>query len=349
MGQKFYLTAPTGRAAKRMSELSGEEAKTVHRLLGWNPETGTFLHNERNPLKCNVIIVDEASMLDIVLFSHLLRALPETTRVVLVGDKDQLPPVGPGSPFMELVEDNRIRSIRLTKVYRQKEEGLLILNAHRIKEGLFPVLRERGTKDFLFIHEEDPNRAYHWAIELLTKRIPEEYNLDPMEEIQLLSPMRKGLLGVESLTFGVQEALKGRLLPMDSFLGYRVGDKVMQLKNDYEKDVYNGDIGRVTSIEEGGRVRVSFYGREVSYDMADLDDLSLAYCISVHKSQGSEYPAVILTLSTSHFPLLQRNLLYTAITRAKRLAVIVGTKKALAMAIRNDKPFQRYTALSSWL
>lgn len=348
--QKVVLAAPTGRAAKRISELTGEEAKTIHRLLGWSPETGTFLHNEKNPLRCHVVIVDEASMVDIVLFSHLLRALPETARLILVGDKDQLPPVGPGSPFMELIGDPRLKSVRLTKVYRQDQEGLLILNAHRINQGLFPILKERNTKDFLFIHEEDPQRAYAWILDLATKKIPQEFNLDPMEDIQILSPMRKGVLGVQNLTSGIQEAFVGSSLLGEDFLGFRIGDKVMQLRNDYGKDVYNGDIGRVVSFQkEEGVLVASFYGREVPYDMGDIDDLTLAYCISVHKSQGSEYPAVILTLSTHHYPMLQRNLLYTAITRAKRLAVIVGTKKAMAMAIKNDKPFQRYSGLISWL
>lgn len=348
--QKVILAAPTGRAAKRMSELTGEEAKTIHRLLGWNPETGSFVHNEKNPLRCHVVIVDEASMVDIVLFSHLLRALPETARLILVGDKDQLPPVGPGSPFMELISDSRPKSVRLTKVYRQDQEGLLILNAHRINQGLFPILRGENSKDFLFIHEEDPQKAYTWIVELATKRIPQEFNLDPMEDIQVLSPMRKGVLGVQNLTSGIQEAFVSSSLLGEDFLGFRVGDKVMQLRNDYVKDVYNGDIGRVVSFQkEEGILAVSFYGREVQYDMGDIDDLTLAYCISVHKSQGSEYPAIVLTLTTHHYPLLQRNLLYTAITRAKKLAVIVGTKKAMAMAIKNDKPFQRYSGLVSWL
>jgi len=351
IGKKVTLTAPTGRAAKRMGEVSGVEAKTIHRLLGWNPETSSFIHNEMNPIKSDVIIIDEASMMDITLFAHLLRALPTSTRLILVGDKDQLPPIGPGSPFMELIENQRLPAIRLTKVYRQDEEGLLLLNTHRINQGLFPIIKQKQKGDFLFFHEEDPQKAYHWILELATKRIPNEYGLDPVDSLQVLSPMKKGILGTENLTIGLQNLLNPNTENKDKpKLDIRIGDKVMQIRNNYEKDVYNGDIGKVTGINlDEGTVLISFYGRDVIYNFTELDELSLAYCISVHKSQGSEYPAVILTLSTQHYPLLQRNLVYTAITRAKKLAIIIGTKKALAMAIKNDKPIRRYSGLNNWL
>jgi exodeoxyribonuclease V alpha subunit len=306
------------------------------------------MHNERSPLKCDLLVVDEASMVDITLLAHVLRALPRGARIVIVGDKDQLPPVGPGNPFTELINHPRVPKVTLKRIYRQEGGGLLIENAHRINQGLFPILKERGSKDFLFFHQEDPQKTYEWVIDLAANRIPAEYGLDPMDAIQVLCPTRKGILGVESFTRGLQ----GILNPSQAGEGHtllRPKDKVMQLRNDYEKDVYNGDMGRVKGIyPEEGTVVVDFYGREVTYQLYELDDLTLAYCISVHKSQGSEYPAVILCLANQHYPLLQRNLLYTAITRAKRLAAIVGTKKALAMAIRNDRPIKRFSGLASW-
>jgi len=350
VGQRVVLTAPTGRAAKRMGEVSGEEAKTIHRLLGWNPETSSFIHNERNPLKADVIIIDEASMMDITLFAHLLRALPQGTRLILVGDKDQLPPVGPGNPFTDLIDNQMVPAVRLTKVYRQ-EEGLLLLNTHRINQGLFPIIRQRHGGDFLFFHEEDPQKAYQFILELAIKRIPNEYGLDPVDSLQVLSPMKKGILGTENITLGLQNLLNPKRGDGNKDkLDIRLGDKVMQIRNNYEKDVYNGDIGRVKEINlDEGVALISFYGRDIPYNFTELDELTLAYCISVHKSQGSEYPAVILTLSTHHYPLLQRNLVYTAITRAKKLAIIVGTRKAIAMAIKNDKPIKRFSGLNSWL
>ncbi len=349
LNKKILLAAPTGRAAKRMMEATGHEAKTIHRLLGWNPEIGSFSHNERNPLKADFIVVDEASMIDIMLMASLFRAIPLGAHIVLVGDKDQLPPVGPGSPFAELVEADEIKVTRLGTVFRQREDGLLILNAHRVNQGLFPIIREGTLSDFHFFYEEDPHRIHDLIVDLATKKLPSTFGLSPMEDIQVMSPMRKGILGVENLASTLQDLLNPRGRKIESGTkALRVGDRVMQIKNNYEKDVYNGDIGKILEFD-GDKVIVGFDEREVSYDVSELDELVLAYCTSIHKSQGSEFPAVVFPVTSHHYPLLQRNLIYTAITRAKRLAVIVGTKKALAMAIKNDRPIKRYSGLWNWL
>ncbi|MCS7280088.1 MAG: ATP-dependent RecD-like DNA helicase [Desulfobacterota bacterium] len=348
LGAKVFLCAPTGRAAKKMEEATGYEAQTIHRLLEYNPNTKAFRRNEKYPLDCDLIVVDESSMVDIVLMHHLIKALPLHASIVFVGDVDQLPSVGPGTVFKDMIESQFAKTVRLKEVFRQSKESLIVTNAHRINRGIMPILD--GKKDFLFYHRDEPESVIKTIIDLVFSHIPSKYGI-PKEEIQVLTPMYKGEIGVSNLN----SVLKDVINPAGEELqrggkSFRVGDKVIQMRNNYEKDVYNGDIGKITAIDkDNGEIRVLYDLKEVSYDLSELDEIMPAYAISIHKSQGSEYEAVIVPVMTHHYVLLQRNLIYTALTRAKKLAVFIGTKKALAIAIKNNKPTLRYSLLKERL
>lgn len=354
MGLRVLLAAPTGRAAKRMSEATGREAKTIHRLLEYSPQTGEFNRNEAHPLEADAVIIDEASMVDVSLMFHLLKGIPNHARLILVGDVDQLPPVGPGNTLRDIIDSGRFTVVRLTEIFRQARESLIVVNAHRINEGEFPILRDGGREsllDFYFFEEEDPQRILQNILSLCSERIPGRFRFHPIKDIQVLTPMHRGILGAMNLNVELQKRLNpdppGVTLGLRTF---KTGDKVMQITNNYEKEVFNGDIGWISKIDQENReMIVDFDGRMISYRFPELDEVVLAYAISVHKSQGSEYPCVVLPVSTQHYLLLQRNLIYTGITRAKKLVVLIGTKKALGIALRNNKPRERYTCLKERL
>lgn len=367
--QRVVLCAPTGRAAKRMTEATGRQASTVHRALEYRYAPGqglSFARGEDNPLEADAVVVDEASMLDLSLCHHLARAVRPGARLILVGDVDQLPAVGPGNVLRDIIAAGVFATARLTHIYRQAGESLIVLNAHRINRGEPPELNRRDG-DFFFIEEEDPEKIRAEMVQLVTRRLADFRGLDPVRDIQVLSPMHRTPVGVEVLNRELQERLNpGRAAagPAGAERGgaertgpagrFRPGDKVMQVRNDYQKGVFNGDIGWVVAIDdEEGEVTVSFpesdVERQVIYDRGELDELTLAYAISVHKSQGSEYRAVVMPLTTQHYVMLQRNLLYTAITRARELVVLVGTRKAMSVAIHNDQLQRRFTRLKERL
>jgi exodeoxyribonuclease V alpha subunit len=345
------LCAPTGRAAKRMSEATGFEAKTIHRLLEVRPERGGFFRTESNPLECDLLVVDETSMVDVTLMHHLLRALPGHASLVLVGDVDQLPSVGPGSVLRDLIDSGQVPVVRLTEVFRQAAGSRIIINAHRINQGLMPELpRPDAESDFYFLERADPERITRTLLEMVRRRIPEKFQIDPLRDVQVFSPMNRGSLGIRELNARLQAELNPAR-PNESVVDkfgwqFRVRDKVIQTQNDYDKGVFNGDIGQVTKIDPAdNELTVQFDGHDVVYGFGELDELSLAYAITIHKSQGSEFPAVVLPLATQHFMLLQRNLLYTGLTRGKRLVVLIGQQKALSLAVRNNRTARRYSGL----
>jgi len=345
-GKTVHLAAPTGRAAKRLTETTGREAKTIHRTLEFNPKTGHFRRDPARPLQGDAVIIDEFSMVDLALMHGLVRAIPPSMRLILVGDKDQLPALGPGTLLRDLIDCGRIPVVRLDEIFRQEADSLIVQNAHRINQGLGIVHPKKGDpeSDFYFIRAEEEAKVFSTIMQLCGYRIPQRFHLSPLSpDIQVISPMYKGFVGVERLNAEMQARLNktGEALRLGA-REIRVRDKVMQVRNNYEKDVFNGDIGTVVHIDPARYgVIVHFDGRPVFYERDELDDLALAYAVSVHKSQGSEYQAVVLPLLTQHFIMLQRNLLYTALTRAKKLSVIVGSYKALYIAIKNDKPIQR--------
>ncbi len=350
-GSRVLLGAPTGRAAKRLSEATGHDAKTIHRLLEYSPRHGRFQRNQHRPLNTGLVIIDEASMIDIALMYHLVLALPPEGSLILVGDVDQLPSVGPGSVLRDVIESKRIEVVRLTEIFRQAQTSLIVVNAHRVNGGDFPYFEKSGRSDFYFIDREEPEKALETIKYLCHKRIPEGFGFHPVDDIQVLSPMHKGIIGVSNLNRELQALLnpRGESLQRGEST-FRIGDKVMQIRNNYERDVYNGDIGRIVSIDHLNReLEVRFEDHPVVYPFGDLDEIVLAYATSVHKSQGSEYPAVVVPILTQHYVMLQRNLLYTAITRAKRLVILVGTKKALSIAIKNDQIQRRYCLLTERL
>lgn len=351
-GARVKLAAPTGRAAKRLSEATGHPAATVHRLLEFSPQAGGFQRNDQKPLSADLVIVDETSMMDTVIANHLLKAIPVQAVLILVGDSDQLPSVGPGNVLGDIIDSGKFPVIRLTEIFRQASLSRIITNAHRIRQGQFPDLRIEGDiQDFYFIGREEPEEAVETIVKLCTERIPRRFGLNPMEDVQVLSPMHRGVIGAHNLNIALQQALNPTGVTLDrAGITYRVNDKVMQIRNNYDKEVYNGDIGRIRRIDrENQEFGVDFDGRIVKYDFSELDELVLAYAISIHKSQGSEYPAVVFPLLTQHFMMLQRNLLYTAVTRAKKLAVIVGSGKALAIAVKNNRMQSRFTLLKERL
>ncbi len=345
---RVLLAAPTGRAAKRLSEATGAPAMTLHRLLRFDPHEGGFAHNERRPLNGDMIIVDEASMLDLPLAYHLLRAIPHTASLVFVGDVDQLPSVGPGNFLRDLIESERTAVVRLTEIFRQARDSLIITNAHRVNRGELPELQsKREDADFFFIEESDPAKVVATIRELCAERIPRKFGLDPLRDVQVLTPMHKGDCGAENLNRELQAALNPRGPQLERYGRlYRVGDRVMQIRNNYDKDVFNGDLGRLQKLDLiEQELTVDLDGRAVAYDFPDLDELVPAYAITVHKSQGNEYPCVVVPILTQHYVLLQRNLLYTAITRGKRLVILIGSKKALSLAVANNRTAARYSQL----
>lgn len=348
-GLNVMLAAPTGRAAKRMSEAAGYEAKTIHRLLEFSPKNGGFRRNENERLVADLIIIDEASMVDTVLMHHLLKAVPDSTSMIFVGDVDQLPSVGAGNVLRDIIESGFVPTVRLNEIFRQSGESMIIVNAHRINRGEFPVITSDrdSVQDFYFVELEEPERVADMIIKMCKEKIPAKFGFDPLDDIQVLTPMHRGVIGASNLNAEMQKHLNPSVVELHrGGRVFKTGDKVMQIRNNYDLEVYNGDIGRVAGINtEDQELAVNYDGRLVLYDFADLDELVLAYAVSVHKSQGSEYPAVVMPLLTQHYLLLQRNLLYTAITRGKKLVVIIGTKKALGIAIRNSKTAERYTAL----
>ncbi len=350
--QTMLLAAPTGRAAKRLGEATGVAARTIHRLLEFNPVTRTFGRCREAPLEADVLVVDEVSMLDIELAAHLLEAIPPACRIVFVGDADQLPSVGPGDVLRDLIASNAVPVVRLDRIYRQSPESLIVVNAHRINQGKMPVLPQDGRlTDFYVLERDDPEAAAKTALELAVTRIPSRFRLDPVDDIQVLAPMHKGELGVIEMNRRMRRALNpsGPELVFGS-RRFRVGDKVMQVRNNYDLDIYNGDIGRVVMIDrEHLAVTVDFQGHLVQIPRDDLDDLALAYAVTIHKSQGSEYPAVIILLHHQHFVMLERNLLYTAVTRGKRLVIIVGSRRALIRAVTNATHRTRHTRLAARL
>ena len=350
----FALAAPTGRAAKRITESAGEEAMTLHRLLEYNPREGVFQRSEDRPLEVDFVIVDETSMVDLTLMDNLLRAIKPRSHLVLVGDVDQLPSVGPGSVLRDLIDSGVIPTVVLRRIFRQDRESLIVVNAHRILQGQPLLLGEEGETDFVMLARESEEEILETVKELLRQGIPQALQLDAAEVsqmIQVLTPMHRGLLGTINLNREIQTLLN----PVTDGLQHgattlRLGDKVMQLRNNYEKGVFNGDLGRIVGIDrDEGRVKVDFLDKVVDYDSDELDEMNLAYATSVHKSQGSEYPAVILPLHTSHYLMLHRSILYTAVTRGKKLVVLVGSRKALAMAIRNVRVERRNTGLKEKL
>ena len=346
---KIMLAAPTGRAAKRMSEATGHAAKTIHRLLEYSIQKGGFQKNELSPLNCDLMIIDEASMIDTILMHHLLKAIPPGTTFILVGDVNQLPSVGAGNVLKDIIASGEMQIVELNEIFRQARESLIIVNAHRINNGLLPSFKsfEQKLDDFYFIEQEDPEAVLRILLELVKERIPRRFGFDPVNDIQVLSPMHKGIVGAGNLNRELQNVLNpGEDGVIRGGRNFRVHDKVMQIKNNYDKEVFNGDIGRITRIDtENQELVISFDGRDIPYDYSDLDEIVLAYAVSIHKSQGSEYPAVIMPILTQHFVLLQRNLVYTAVTRGRKLVVMVGTMKALAIGVKNDKTQKRYTYL----
>lgn len=345
--QKILLAAPTGRAAKRMNEITGRQAYTIHSLLEFNFKVGRFKKNRESPLDCDLIIVDEASMIDTYLMYSLLKAIPDHARVILVGDINQLPSVGPGNVLKDIIHSRCVPVTMLNEIFRQAAGSRIITNAHRINNGAFPDIQNHSDSDFFFIEALKGEDVLNQIVSLVSQRLPKKYRLDPFHDIQVLAPMKKGVIGTENLNVVLQQALN----PKEGSLFHHgrkflPGDKVMQLRNDYKREVFNGDIGFITSINAIDKeLMVKFDEREVRYDMSDLDELALSYAVSIHKYQGSECPCVVIPIHESQFMLLNRNLAYTGVTRGKRLVVLVGTKKALAIAVKNDEVKKRYTGL----
>lgn len=340
--QRVCLAAPTGRAAKRMEEATGKPAQTIHRLLEFSPKDGAFTRDENNPLIEEVIVIDESSMIDVQLMHSLLRAVPLKARLFLVGDVDQLPSVGPGSVLMDIIQSSVIPVVWLKTVFRQAAESGIITNAHRINRGDYP---HYNATDFFFVERKEPAKALATIVELVTERIPQKFGLDAKRDIQVISPMHRGEAGVTQINESLQEALNARGTPIPR-RGLRVGDKVLQTRNNYELDVYNGDVGVLTMLDDANKeVQVNYDDRGVLYGFDNLDDLTLAYAVTVHKAQGSEYPCVVLALLNQHFMLLQRNMLYTAITRGKQMVIVVGHPGAVSSAIRNTSTSRRNTRL----
>ena len=351
-GVRVELCAPTGRAAKRLGESTGLEARTVHRLLEADPGTGGFKRGKAHPLDCDLLVVDEASMVDVPLMRALLMALPDTAALLLVGDVDQLPSVGPGQVLADVIASGAVPVVRLTEVFRQAAQSRIITNAHRINQGQMPELTAPDGSDFYFVEAAEPEDALRKLLAVVRDRVPVRFGLDPVRDVQVLCPMNRSSLGARALNIELQRVLNP---PGDQRVErfgwtYGPGDKIMQVTNDYERDVFNGDLGIVTGLDmEEGVLTVSFEGREVEYGFGELDELVLAYATTIHKAQGSEYPVVVIPLMTQHYAMLARNLLYTGVTRGKRLVVLVGQRKALAMAVRNAGGRRRWSKLREWM
>ncbi len=350
---KVVLCAPTGRAARRLSESAHAEARTIHRLLEFDPRHGGFRKDEADPLDVDLLIVDEVSMVDILLMNQLLKAVPSHAAVLLVGDVDQLPSVGPGAVLQDIIESGRVSTVRLTEIFRQAASSSIVVNAHRINAGQpIETAAGAGLQDFYFIPAESPEDIYDKLFQVVIERIPRRFGMSPIRDIQVLTPMNRGSLGTRSLNVELQQRLNAGAEPQVNRFGsvYAPRDKIIQTVNDYDKDIFNGDIGQVSRVDlDEGQVHVAFDDRTVLYEFGELDEIALAYATSVHKSQGSEYPAVVIPLAMQHYLLLQRNLLYTAVTRGKRLVVIIGQPRALAMAIKNVRSTRRLTQLGARL
>ena len=343
----IQLGAPTGRAAKRMAEATGAPAQTLHRLLKYNPQTNEFTYNEERPLAGDVFIFDEMSMVDIRLMADLAAALPRRATLVLVGDTDQLPSVGPGNVLRDLIASQAVPTSQLTEIFRQDSSGLIVRNAHHVNAGE-PFETRAGASDFYFIAQDDPAKALAYALDFMVTRIPRHFRLEPLQDVQVLTPMRRNLLGAENLNAAIQKRLNGEGPGVvRGGMTFRAGDRVMQLRNNYDKDVYNGDVGFVQSVDPAERALVVLFdGRPVEYRAADLDELALAYATTIHKSQGSEYPAVVVLIHRQHYMMLQRNLLYTAITRGKKLVLVIGSPWAVKQAIETNVVRERRTSLA---
>ena len=349
----ILLCAPTGRAAKRMTEATGFEAKTIHRLLEINPKGGGFKRNEDFPLECDLLVIDETSMVDVVLMQALLKAVPNNAALLIVGDIDQLPSVGPGQVLSDVISSGAVPVVRLTEVFRQAAESQIITSAHKINRGTIPDLaKPHGDSDFYFVPADNPETAVSRIVEMVKTRIPQRFGLDAIRDIQVLCPMNRGGVGARSLNIELQAALNPAGENKIERFGstFAAGDKVMQIENDYDKEVYNGDIGYIVGLDlDDGELSVRFDGRTVIYGVGELDTLVPAYAATIHKSQGSEYPAVVIPVMTQHYTMLQRNLLYTGVTRGKRLVVLVGQKKAVAISVRNVSGRRRWSKLNEWL
>jgi len=351
-GVEVALCAPTGRAAKRLAESTGLEARTIHRLLEADPKTGGFKRGEAHPLDCGLLVVDECSMVDVPLMRSLLQALPDQAALLLVGDVDQLPSVGPGQVLADVIASGALPVIRLTEVFRQAAASRIITNAHRINQGQMPELTAPEGSDFFFVQADEPEDAARKLLAVVSSRVPARFGFDPVRDVQVLCPMNRGSLGARTLNIELQRVLNppGPIRVERFGWTFCPGDKVMQVTNDYDRDVFNGDLGLITGIDtEEGALTVSFEGRAVEYGFGELDELVLAYATTIHKAQGSEYPVVVIPLATQHYAMLARNLLYTGVTRGKRLVVIVGQRKALAMAVRNGGARRRWSKLREWL
>jgi exodeoxyribonuclease V alpha subunit len=352
-GARLLLCAPTGRAAKRMTEATGFEAKTIHRLLEVDPKGGGFKRGDDNPLDCDLLVVDETSMVDVMLMQALLKAVPGDAAMLIVGDIDQLPSVGPGQVLADIIASGAVSVVRLTEVFRQAAQSRIIMSAHMINQGSIPDLSPPSTEsDFYFVQADEPEAAVPRIVDLVKTRIPRRFDLDPIRDVQVLCPMNRGGVGARSLNIELQAALNpARDRKVERFgWTFAPGDKVMQIENDYDKEVYNGDIGYIEDVDlAAGELAVSFDGRSVSYGIGELDTLVPAYAATIHKSQGSEYPAVVIPVMTQQYTMLQRNLLYTGITRGRKLVVLVGQRKAVAIAVRNVSGRRRWSKLSEWL
>lgn len=348
---KIFLAAPTGKAAKRLREITGMPASTLHSLLEFDVRTFGFKRNRENPLDCDLLLIDEVSMIDTLLMYSTLKALPDRAHLILVGDVDQLPSVGPGAVLKDFIDSTAIPVTRLKEVYRQAKDSFIITNAHKINESQFPALITPKTSDFFFIEKQEPEHVLETIKMLVTARIPAKFGWDPIRDIQVLAPMKKGSIGTENLNNVLQESLNPqKTAVVRGSKRLAVGDKVIQLRNNYKKEVLNGDVGQILSIDfEENCLAASFDDKEVHYEFSELDELDLAYAVSVHKYQGSESPCIVMPLHTAHFKMLQKNLLYTGVTRAKKLLVLVGTKKAMAIAIHQNEAEERFTGLKNAL
>ena len=345
--EKIILAAPTGRAAKRMTEATGREAKTIHRLLEFNPIEGRFKRNENNQLECELIVLDEASMIDNLLVYHLLKAIPKESKIIIIGDTNQLPSVGAGNVLKDIINSKQFEVTKLNEIFRQAQESKIVVNAHKIIRGEYPNVENEKDTDFYFIEEKEEEKVLEKIARLVNERLPKKFGYNPLKDIQVLSPMNRGKVGTEKINEKLQEILNiSQIKVVRGGRKFGLFDKVMQIKNNYEKNVYNGDIGLITDIDlEEQKVEVTIEEKEVYYEYGELDELTLAYAITIHKSQGSEYPAVVIPIVMSHYMMLQRNLIYTGITRGKKTVVLVGSKKALHIAVKNNKVIERNTWL----
>lgn len=349
--ERILLAAPTGKAAKRMSEITHKKAFTIHCLLEMDFTKGTFKRNKNNPLSCNLLIIDEASMIDTQLMNHLLKAIPNDARIIFIGDVDQLPSVGPGTVLKDLIRSEHIPLIRLKKIFRQAAGSRIITNAHKINEGVFPDLSSRSFSDFQFIETKEPEEILKCIVNLVKNELSKSHRFHRFDDIQILSPMKRGIIGTENLNVILQQHLNPSSQPLHRMgRSFHKGDKVMQIRNNYEKEVFNGDVGKIIEIDISENIlKVAFDGKIVSYDFMEMDELILAYAVSIHKFQGSECPCVIIPIHTSHFKMLYRNLLYTGLTRGKKRVIFIGTKQAIALGIKNEEALKRHTGLKETL